>query len=113
MLTSLIFIFRLSLAWFLVYLVAAINVHEMFFREEGGDHGGAYVLPGFALVIAVVVTAFSPLRRVRLIKGEVHAAALSNRQRRQIEVPCEAGEAFDLVEAAIRELPGVQEIDSA
>ncbi|MFL6657553.1 MAG: sensor histidine kinase [Massilia sp.] len=113
MLTSLIFIFRLSLAWFLVYLVAAINVHEMFFREEGGDHGGAYVLLGFALVIAVVVTAFSHLRRVRLIKGEVHAAALSNRQRRQIEVPCEAGEAFDLVEAAIRELPGVQEIDSA
>jgi hypothetical protein len=53
------------------------------------------------------------VRRVRLIVGKVYGAALSNRQRRQIEMPFEAGEAFDVMEAAVRELPGVEEVQSA
>ena len=61
----------------------------------------------------VMVTAFSHVRRVRLIAGKVNSRTLSNRQRRQIEVPFEAGEAFDLLEAAIRELPGIEEVHSA
>ena len=38
---------------------------------------------------------------------------MSNRQRRQIEIPFEAGEAFDLLDAAIRELPRHRQIESA
>jgi hypothetical protein len=60
----------------------------------------------------VVTSAFSHLRRVRLIAGS-EQEGLGNRQRRQIEIPFEAGEAFDLLDAAIRELPRTQDVESA
>jgi hypothetical protein len=113
MITSFFFIFRLTLAWFLIYLPLAIGSHELFFGNSGGDHAGGYVFLGMLLSLAVIVTAFSHLGRVRLITGQINASSMSNRHRRQIEIPCEAAEAFDLVEAAIRELPGVEEIESA
>jgi hypothetical protein len=53
------------------------------------------------------------VRRVRLIAGAVNAATLSSRQRRQIEIPFEAGEAFDMVDAAIRELPGSEVVEES
>jgi hypothetical protein len=109
--TSFFFVLRLALAWLAAYMIITITVSDIFFRYV--DDGGFFVLLGFVLSGTVIMTAFSHLRRVRLITGEVNPAALSNRQRRQIEIPFEAGEAFDLVEAAIHELPGVHEIDSA
>ena len=114
MITSLFFIFRLTLAWFLVYLAVSITLVEaLFTRDSGIDIGGLLVTGGMLLAAAVSVTAFSHLRRVRLITGSVNASALSNRQRRQIEIPFEAGEAFDMVEGALRELPGIEEVDAA
>ncbi|HEY0064575.1 MAG TPA: sensor histidine kinase, partial [Telluria sp.] len=113
MITSFFFIFRLTLAWFLAYLLSAILFHETFLRHADDDTGGFFVLAGALVCAFVVVTAFSHLRRVRLITGQIDAGALSNRQRRQIEIPFEAGVAFDMVEAAIRELPGIEEVDSA
>jgi signal transduction histidine kinase len=47
------------------------------------------------------------------VVGHVDKGALGNRPRRQIEIPCEAGEAFDLLDAAIRELPRTEQIESA
>jgi len=114
MITSFFFIFRLTLAWFLTYLLASILLNETILRflvEE--DQGGFFVLFGLIVSGLVVITAFSHLRRVRLITGAADSGAISNRQRRQIEIPFEAGVAFDMVEAAIRELPGVEEVDSA
>ncbi len=113
MISSCFFIFRLTLAWFLAYLLCAIVVNETFLRELDTDTGGFFVLLGWIVCGIVVVTAFSHLRRVRLITGTVDASALSNRQRRQIEIPFEAGVAFDMVEAAIRELPGIEQVDTA
>ncbi|UUZ49318.1 hypothetical protein LP420_02650 [Massilia sp. B-10] len=52
------------------------------------------MLLGWLVCGFVIVTAFSHLRRVRLITGTIDASALSNRQRRQIEIPFEAGVAF-------------------
>jgi len=113
MITSLFFICRLTLAWLLAYLMAAILVHETLFANSDEPSGGFFVLLGAFVCAFVVVTAFSHLRRVRLMSGHLDAAALSNRQRRQIEIPFEAGVAFDMVEAAIRELPGIETADSA
>ena len=113
MMTSFFFIFRLTLAWFLAYLLAAVLFHETFLSGVDENTGGYFVLLGAFVCSFVVVTAFSHLRRVRLITGAVDAAALSNRQRRQIEIPFEAGVAFDMVEAAIRELPGIEAVDTA
>ena len=113
MMTSFFFIFRLTLAWFLAYLLCAILFHETFLSGLDEPSGGYFVLLGWFVCGFIVVTAFSHLRRVRLITGTVDAAALSNRQRRQIEIPFEAGVAFDMVEAAIRELPGIEEVETA
>src|SRR5690606_27172030 len=75
---------------------------------------------GWPIGLACMVTAalvvaggFSHIRRVRLIAGRVNGEALANRHKRQIEIPLEAGEAFDLLDAAIRELPGVADVVSA
>src|SRR5687768_11994270 len=104
MISSLLFLVRAVGAWFLTLLLVLVSF--------GDPHWLALAACGAILAI-IIVSAFSHLRRVRLIAGTVNASALSNRQRRQIEVPFEAGEAFDLLEAAIRELPGIEEVRSA
>ncbi|HEU5437567.1 MAG TPA: histidine kinase [Telluria sp.] len=111
MFASLFFILRLTFAWFMLYLLVVIPVHEVFFRGDGA--GGFFVGFGGMFVALIITGAFSHVNRVRLIAGKVTGAALSRRQRRQVELPMEAGEAFDLVEAAMRELPGVHAVESA
>ncbi|MES2150970.1 MAG: histidine kinase [Pseudomonadota bacterium] len=106
------FVFRLALAWGLTYIALAVTFVQIFWRYHGPD-GGFLVLLGFVVVGTVITGAFSHLHRVRLVVGAVNHATLANRQRRQIEIPFEAGEAFDLVDAAIRELPGSENIESA
>jgi signal transduction histidine kinase len=109
MIVSAFHILRLAAAWFFtIFLVGAV------FSSAAGVDPHPILLGLFAaLMVVVLVTAFSHVRRVRLIVGKVYGAALSNRQRRQIEMPFEAGEAFDVMEAAVRELPGVEEVQSA
>ncbi|MET0856471.1 MAG: histidine kinase [Telluria sp.] len=112
MISSLFFVFRLTAAWLAVYIVFCITVHEIFLRGRNGGEG-LMVFSGFVLAAIIITGAFSHVRRVRLIAGDVNASTLSRRQRRQVEIPLEAGEAFDLVDAAIRELPGVHDVESA
>jgi signal transduction histidine kinase len=64
-------------------------------------------------MILVVVRSLSHVHRVRLISGRTDAEALRARHRRQVELPFPADEAFTLVEAAIRELPNVDTVESA
>jgi signal transduction histidine kinase len=112
MLTSTFFIVRLVAAWLAVHILLSIVFVQTFFRYTYFD-AGIFVGLGFVLAPAVATGAFSHLRRVRLVANEVNSATLSSRQRRQIEVPFEAGEAFDLIDAAVRELPGAQLVESA
>jgi hypothetical protein len=67
----------------------------------------------FFILAWAVASGFSHVRRVRLISDRVDAASLGSRHRSQVEVPFPAGEAFDLVDAAIRELPNVENVRSA
>ncbi|RDJ00651.1 sensor histidine kinase [Dyella solisilvae] len=109
---SLFFVARLVLAWFFVLLFAAIVIsNSPLFRHH--STGGLWVLLVFLALLMVATGAISHLRRVRLIAGHLDEDTLGNRQRRRVEVPFEAGEAFDLVEAAIRELPRTEEIEAA
>ena len=64
------------------------------------------------LMVFVVTSAIAHVRRVKLVHGTVNAAALANRQRRQIELPIGPDQAFDVVDAAIRELPHVEDVES-
>jgi signal transduction histidine kinase len=111
--TSFFFLFRRTFAWVALYFFLALTLNEAFLHPIGLDGGGAIVLLATMLGAVVIITTFSHMRRVRLITGEVNSSSLSNRQRRQIEIPFEAGDAFDLVEAAVRELPGIESVDSA
>ncbi|MFC5582485.1 sensor histidine kinase [Rhodanobacter terrae] len=109
MIKSFFFIVRIVLAWLLTMMLIIILWTAL---THTNDVAPAFLLGG--IVLAFVITgAFSHLRRVRLIAGRVDAGTLANRQRRQIEIPFEAGEAFDLLDAAIRELPRIQAVESA
>ncbi|MBD8900329.1 histidine kinase [Rhodanobacter sp. DHG33] len=107
---GLFFMARLVLAWLLALLFVVILM------VNTGPLRGTEPLPQIIIVVvlALVITgAFSHLRRVRLIAGHANLDTLGNRQRRQIELPFEAGEAFDMLDATIRELPYTEEIESA
>ena len=67
-----------------------------------------------AVVGCAVAAAVSHYRRVRLIAGDADAddATLAMRHRREVELPMEANEAFNLIEATIRELPRVEGVES-
>lgn len=116
MIKSFLFLVRIIVAWTLLFFLLAL-LWSALPSLEGGIHGDNDPWPVFLvglIVGAFVITgAFSHLRRVRLIAGHIDGNTLANRQRRQIEVPFEAGEAFDLLDAAIRELPRSEEIESA
>src|SRR5690606_1976425 len=106
---SFFFILRVVLAWLLALILIAIVLDSI---PIIGDITPVFLIG--CIVLALVITgAFSHLRRVRLIAGDIDRATLSNRQRRQIEIPLEAGEAFDLLDAAIRDLPRTEEVESA
>ena len=105
MFKSIGFVLRIAIAWgFVVMMVAAIYSSIPLI--------GRFELPIILLVMGtmalVIGGAFSHLRRVRLIAGHIDGDTLGNRQKRLVEIPLEAGEAFDLLDAAIRELPGAE-----
>ena len=109
-LKAFLFVLRISAAWFLALLVASSIWYEL---PLLGRLQWPVAIIGTLTMALVVTGAVSHLGRVRLVAGRVDSDALSNRQRRQIEIPLEAGEAFDLVDAAIRELPRIEHVESA
>lgn len=110
MFKQLFFVLRIGAAWgFAVMLVAGLYSS----LPVIGQLEFPMVLAGMATMALVVAGAFSHLHRVRLIAGRTDADALSNRQKRLVEIPLEPGEAFDLLDAAIRELPGIEQVQSA
>jgi signal transduction histidine kinase len=107
---STFFVLRLAIAWMLaIFLVAALwsNLPLIGWIEW------PIVLAGMITMALVVAGALSHLGRVKLIAGRIDRSTLANRQRRQVEIPFEAGEAFDLLDAAIRELPRIEHVESA
>ena len=107
---GLFFVLRIAGAWFLVIVLAALAWSEIPWL---GRFDWPITIAGILTMTLIVAGALSHLARVRLIAGHLDDGALVNRQRRQIEIPLEAGEAFDLLDAAIRELPRVEQVESA
>jgi signal transduction histidine kinase len=107
---SLLFLIRIVIAWSLAIVLAALVWGEI---PLLGRLDWVITIAGLVTMAWVVTAVLSHVGRVRLIAGHIDSATLANRQRRQIELPLEAGEAFDLIDAAIRELPRVGQVDSA
>lgn len=103
---SFFFVSRIFFAWlFALALLFALVGFVIGYRAT------SVLIIGILLTLAyMTVTAFSHVRRVRLISDD---APLGSRHRRQVELPFPPGEAFDLVDAAIRELPYVEVVESA
>ena len=110
MIRNFFFVLRFAIAWMLAIFLVAILWSEL---PLVGWMDWPVLLGGMIVMALVVTGAVSHLGRIRLIAGRIDRDALVNRQRRQIEIPLEAGEAFDLLDAAIRELPRVKQVESA
>ena len=93
--SSLFLILRILFAWAVAILLAGIVWSVLF----GGPQALFWLLAWGAIALALV-GAVTHLRRVRLAAGRLDAAVLSNHQQRRIELPLDAGAAFDLIEAA-------------
>ena len=102
------FVLRSAAAWGAVMFFLAL------FWSENINRGPEWVMAliVFFTMFAVIVRAFSHVRRVRLIADSRDKSTLASRHRRQVELPMPADEAFAVVEAAIRELPYVQGVES-
>lgn len=110
MFTSLGFIARIAFAWlFTTFMTMAVMMEILF---NGHHYRGVEFIPMMISLFAVLA-AISHIRRVNLIAQEINYMNLSNRQRRQIEISLDANAGFNLVEAAIRELPGIERVESA
>ncbi len=105
---SLQFILRIGFAWaglllFVMMLLAGIM----------GERRATYLAP-IALIMWFVMLfrAFRHTRRVRFLADNPDAATFGSRHRRRIEMPFPAAETFAMVDAAIRELPAVEAVES-
>ena len=111
-LASLSLILRHLLAWAAALVVLGF-VWSGFFNAMDEGPGWVFGLLAMFLMLSALGSAITHLRRVRLIAGRLDSGTVSSRQRRQVELPLDAGPAFALVEAAIAALPRVEEIESA
>jgi len=100
---------RLVVAWYVLFLVVFIAADWLW-----APLGNLTALLGLVTIVFVVIRAHSHLAQLRMLNGgKLAAAAMNSRQQRQVEVPFEADQAFDLLESAIRELPGIEHVESA
>ncbi|MBK8739657.1 MAG: histidine kinase [Betaproteobacteria bacterium] len=105
---SLFFTLRIGFAWAFLLLFAMMLVAGAI-----GERRATYVAPFALIALAVVIVrAYSHVRRVRFLADNPGAATFGSRHRRRIELPFPAAETFDMVDAAIRELPYVDSVES-
>src|SRR5258706_5493639 len=105
---SFFFVFRIALAWGAGALFVLLMFAGMF-----GERRATTATPfAFLLIGIVIVRTISHVPRVRLIADEPDTAPLASRHRRRIEIPFPAADAFDMVDAAIRDLPYVDMVES-
>jgi len=109
---SLSLLLRHLLAWAAALFVAGMVWSGIFSGMNDGP-GWIFGLLAMFLIISALGSAITHIRRVWLVAGRLDATTLSGRQRRQIELPMDAGHAFSVVEAAIAELPRVEDVESS
>jgi signal transduction histidine kinase len=105
---SFLFISRVTFAW----LSLAMAFIVLWAALIGRGPAWVFLLVVLAMSIVVFVNTVSHVRRVQLIADHVDSDTLGSRHRRQIELPFPATEAFDMVDAVIRELPHIESVES-
>jgi len=104
--TNIFFFGRIILAWLLMFIATSV-----FFNMTGLDGLMDIVVFLFWVsLILLLLAAASHLHHVQLIDGAADIAKLKNRHRRQIEIPFEEEIALPMLEACLRELPGIDNL---
>jgi hypothetical protein len=104
--TNIFFFGRIIFAWGLLFIGTSI-----FFNVTGLDRLMDLVVFLFwVALILLLLAAASHLHHVQLIESNIDIGKLKNRHRRQIEIPFEEEIALPLLEASMRELPGIEDI---
>ncbi|MET0288805.1 MAG: histidine kinase [Pseudoxanthomonas sp.] len=91
-------------------LCIAIPLWSGFFHGFDDPPGVIFWLLFVGLLLAAAIRVIDHLHRVQGMAGELDATTLSNRQRRTIDLPMQADEAFGLLEGAVRELPRIHSV---
>jgi signal transduction histidine kinase len=105
--SSLLFMSRRIVSWILLLVFGLVLWAGMI-----GAPAWVFLLASLFIMVGVVIGSFSHVRRVRLITDRADAAAFASRHRTLVEIPFPAEEAFTLVDAAVRELPNVESVES-
>jgi len=103
-----LFIAQRVVAWSLLLFVVLVVWSGMIGAPEW-----IWAIVAFLVLARVVSGLVSHVRRVRLITDSPDERGFASRHRRLVELPFPAEEAFTIVEAAIRELPSVDCVESA
>jgi len=109
---SLTLIVRHLLAWAVALLVAGMVWSGIFSGMNDGP-GWIFGLLAMFLMITALGSAITHVRRVWMVAGKLDGSTLSGRQRRQVELPMDAGQAYAVVEAAVAELPRVEDVENS
>jgi hypothetical protein len=105
---ALFFVFRKIVAW-----SAALLIVMLFIAGLMGERRATYAMPiTMGVLFIVAIRAFSHTRRVQFLADKPDLATYGSRHRRRIEIPFAPMEAFDMIDAAIRELPYVENVES-
>jgi hypothetical protein len=106
---SIRFLGRIVVAW-----IAALCVLEVVWSNLGwhDDLPLLFSLAWFAGLLVALGRGVTHLYRVRTIAGRLDAETLSNRQRRRVEVPYAADEAYEIVESVVRDLLHVHDVSA-
>ena len=106
-----LFVLRVFLAWGMLGIFLIVLWATVFDQPDGMGQFLGVVIPVALLV--VTFRAISHVHRVRLVSGSTEPDTLGSRHRQRIEVPFPAGEAFELVAGAVRELPYMDSMESS
>jgi signal transduction histidine kinase len=104
-----LFVVRAVFAWILA-LIALMFIWRALTGRDPPDIFGLVII---VTLLVAIVKAVSHAHRVGLIAERVDWNTLANRHRRRIEIPFPPDEAFTIVDAAVRELPNVELVDTA
>lgn len=110
MLRSIAFILRLMFGWAIALAVIAASWSAL---PLFGEFMAPITMLIFVMLVVVIGSALSHLGRVRMLVGGFDREALRNRQRRQIEIPFKAEEAFAMLSAIVHDLPGAAKVLAA
>jgi hypothetical protein len=105
---SLQFVLRIGFVWGALLLFVMVLLAGAI-----GERHATHLAPiAIILLLVMLFRAFRHTRRVRFLADNPDAATFGSRHRRRIEMPFPAAETFSMVDATIRELPGIEAVES-